>query len=59
MMQGAEREIAQNGYAHREALVKTRRIREHLEAPPLRIVEDVRFHEIRYTSNAARLPIER
>ena len=59
MMRGAEREIAQKGYAHPEALVKTKRVREHLEALPLRIVEDVLFYEEGYTFNAARLPIER
>ena len=59
MMRGAEREIAQKGYAQPEALVKTKRVRESLEALPLRIVEDVLFLEEGYTFNAARLPIER
>ena len=59
MMRGAEREIAQKGYVHSEALVKTKRVRERLEALPLRIVEDVLFYEEEYTFNAARLPIER
>ena len=58
-MAQAEQQIMEKGYAHPEALVKTKRVRESLEALPLRIVEDVLFLEEGYTFNAARLPIER